>query len=235
MNALIVYCHPEPKSFNATLKDVAKTSLENLDYSVTVSDLYAEKFDAIEQQSHYEARANSDFFAPLAEQRHASSTMTLTKDVEREIGRLQQADFVIFQFPLWWHAQPAMLKGWFDRVFVSGGLYSSTMRYNHGVFKGKKAICSVTTGAPAETFGSGERSGDINVMLWAFHYSLYYMGFSVLPPFLAHGIQGHGYSYQSNECFEKELQNHKHNLTERLTNWEQASPLEFPGWNDWKD
>ncbi|OUR76273.1 NADPH quinone oxidoreductase [Alphaproteobacteria bacterium 46_93_T64] len=235
MNALIVYCHPEPKSFNATLKDVAKTSLENLGYSVTVSDLYGEKFDAIEQQSHYETRANSDFFAPLAEQRHAFSTTTLAKDVKREVGRLQQADLIIFQFPLWWHAQPAMLKGWFDRVFVSGGLYSSTMRYNHGFFKGKKAICSVTTGAPAEMFGSGERGGDINVMLWAFHYSLYYMGFSVLPPFIAHGIQGHGYSYQSKESFEKELQKHKHNFTERLASWEQASPLEFPGWDDWKD
>lgn len=59
---------------------------------------------------------------------------------------VEWAELVVFQFPLWWHAQPAMLKSWFDRVFVSGGLYTSKMRYNRGYFSGKWAICSVTTG-----------------------------------------------------------------------------------------
>ena len=31
-----------------------------------------------------------------------------------------------------------MLKGWFDRVFVNGGLYTSSMRYDRGYFRGKK-------------------------------------------------------------------------------------------------
>src|SRR6056297_3040885 len=53
---------------------------------------------------------------------------------------------VILQFPLWWHGPPAILKGWFDRTFPSGGVYTSRMRYDDGFFKGKQAVLSVTAG-----------------------------------------------------------------------------------------
>ena len=33
---------------------------------------------------------------------------------------------------VWWHGQPTILKRWFDRDFVNGGLYASTMRYDRG-------------------------------------------------------------------------------------------------------
>lgn len=135
----------------------------------------------MDKREHYDNRENPDCFAALAEQRHASKTDTLPRDVRREIARLERADLVVLRFPLWWHAQPAMLKGWFDRVFVSVGLYTSTMRYDRGYFRGKLAICSVTTGAPASAFGNATRGGDIGVLLWPIQYSLYYMGFTVLP------------------------------------------------------
>lgn len=173
MRALIVHCHPERQSFNAALKDVAMETLGRLGYTVEVSDLYAEGFDPVEGAGHYADRLNPDRFAALAEQRHASTAGTLPADVQREIARLERADLVVFQFPLWWHAQPALLKGWFDRVFVSGRLYTSTMRYDRGHFRGKRAIVSVTTGAPASAFGPGARGGDVAGLLWPFQYSLH--------------------------------------------------------------
>ena len=48
MHALIVYCHPESRSFNAALKDVARETLQRLGHTVEVSDLYAEQFDPVE-------------------------------------------------------------------------------------------------------------------------------------------------------------------------------------------
>lgn len=134
MHALIVFAHPEPASFNGTLKDAAAARLEALGHTVEVSDLYGEAFDPVEGAAHYADRQDPDHFAALAEQRHAGQRGTLPADVRREIARIERADLVIFQFPLWWHAQPAILKGWFDRVFVNGLLYSGSKRYDRGFF-----------------------------------------------------------------------------------------------------
>lgn len=235
MHALIVHSHPEHSSFNAALKDVAVQTLGGLGHEVAVSDLYAEGFDPVEAPRHYRDRADAARFAALAEQRHASQQGTLPSDVQREIARLERADLVILQFPLWWHGPPAMLKGWFDRVFVSGGLYTSTMRYDRGYFRGRRALLSVTSGAPAEAFGPGGRGGEMAQLLWPIHYSLHYMGFTVLPPFLAHGVQGHGYAYQDADTFACQLERYKQDWAARLERLDQAPPLAFPGWNDWDE
>lgn len=235
MRALIVHCHPEPASFNAALKDVAVRTLRRLGHSVEVSDLYAERFDPVEKASHYGIRVDPDRFSALAEQRHASETASLPADVRQEIARLERADVVVLQFPLWWHAQPAMLKGWFDRVFVNGGLYTSAMRYDRGYFRGKRAICSVTTGAPAPAFEPGGRGGDIELLLWPIQYSLHYMGFAVLPPFLAFGVQSHGYAYQDEGEFLSRLESRKKEWARRLQSLEEEGPLRLPGWDDWDE
>ena len=235
MHVLIVHCHPEPASFNAALKDVAIDTLQRRGHTVEVSDLYAEAFDPVEKPDHYETRVDEGYFSALAEQRNAGAAETLPADVRREIGRLERTDLAVFQFPLWWHGQPAMLKGWFDRVFVNGRLYTSTMRYDRGYFRGRRAICSVTTGAPAAAFGPKARGGDIDHLLWPMHYSLHYMGFAVLPPFLASGIQGHGFAYQDDSRFASELQAHKAAWARRLDRLDRAEPLAFPGWNDWDE
>ncbi|MDZ7839815.1 MAG: NAD(P)H-dependent oxidoreductase [Gammaproteobacteria bacterium] len=233
MHALIVLAHPEPQSFNATLKDVAVETLERGGHTVEVSDLYAQGFDPVEGPRHYSNRADPDSFSPLGEQRHAWQSETVPADVRREIERLQRAELVVLQFPLWWHAQPAILKGWFDRVFLSGGLYTSRMRYDSGYFRGKRAIVSVTSGAPAAAFGPGSRGGDIETMLWPIQYSLHYMGFTVLPAFFAHGVQGHGFSYQDDTAFTDHLDALKRDWAYRLENLERAAPVAFPGWDDW--
>jgi len=228
MHVLIVHAHPEPASFNAALKDVAADTLRQLGHTVAVSDLYAQRFDPVERGEHYRGRADPERFAALAEQWHASRTGTLPADVRREIARLERADLVLLQFPLWWHAPPAILKGWFDRVFVNGGLYTGTMRYDRGYFRGKRAIVSVTTGAPPAALGPGARGGDMDVLLWPIHYSLHYMGFAVLPPFVASGIQGHGYAYQAPGRFVHQLEAYKRQWARRLGGSGGPSRSHFP-------
>ncbi len=235
MHALIVFCHPEPESFNAELKHVAINVLEQCGYSVAVSDLYGEDFNPVEQQSFYAKRRFPEYFSALAEQRYAFETNNLHSDVKREIARLEKADLVVFQFPIWWHSIPAMMKGWMDRVFVNGGLYTSSMRYDRGYFRGKKAVCSATTGAPPESFEPGGRGGEIQQILWSTHYSLYYMGFDVLPPQIAYGVQGHGYSYASEDAFFHQMTRAKTNLETRLPAISDEEPLSFRGWDEWDE
>lgn len=233
MQALIVHCHPEPTSFNAALTARAQKALTKDGWTVTVSDLYADGFDPVEKADHYSNREQQDVFAPLGEQRHAWQSDTLPADVVREIARLEQADLVIFQFPLWWHSVPAILKGWFDRVFVSGGLYSSRKRYDTGHFRGKRAVCSVTTGAPKQAFGLGARGGDFDTMLWPAEFSLHYMGFSVLPRFVSYGVQGHGYAYQGEDALKVHLADTLDAWGGYVGNLSGLEPLVFPGWSDW--
>ncbi|MGH1541474.1 MAG: NAD(P)H-dependent oxidoreductase [Arenicella sp.] len=236
MNALILYCHPEPKSFNAALKEIAIHTLESLGYSVEVSDLYAERFDPVEKAEHYPARINDTEFKPLSEQRNAYQNNTLATDVQREIQRLKRCDLLVLQFPLWWHQQPAMLKGWFDRVFIGGGLYTSKMRYDTGFFKGKHAICCVTSGAPINTFSPlGRGGGKIEDLLLPLNFSLHYMGFTVLPPHLIGEVQNPGFSYKNDEQLAKDLELSKHNWKHCLANIDHTIPLSFPGWSDWDE
>ena len=235
MHALIVHSHPEPVSFNAALTEMTRTTLRQQGFSVDISDLYREEFDPLERSEHYGNRKNRRVFSPLGEQRHAFRTNTLPRDVQREIARLERADLVVFQFPIWWHSHPAMLKGWFDRVFVSGGLYTSSMRYDRGYFRGKKTVCSVTTGAPERAFGPGSRGGDIDQILWSTQYSLHYMGFEVLPPFVAFGIQGHGFSYTSDADHERRMRSYQEEWKGRLRTLSQDTPLAFQSWDDWDE
>lgn len=235
MHTHIVHAHPEPKSYNGALTRAAEKALIQHGGSVTINDLYNPAFDPVEGSQHYASRVAGDHFAPLAEQRHAWRTDSLPKDVLTEIGKLKQADLVILQFPLWWHSAPAVLKGWMDRVFVSGGLYTSQMRYGTGYFRGRRALVSVTTGAPRAAFGPGSRGGDFETMLWPIHYSLHYMGFSVLPPFVSYGVQGHGYSYEDQSIVEERLRGNLGAWASHLAALDEAEPLRFPDWSDWDE
>lgn len=235
MHTHIVHAHPEPGSYNGALTRAAETVLKCRGGTVTKNDLYRSAFDPAERGAHYANRVQPDRFAPLAEQRHAWKTDTLPDDVASEVGNLERADLVILQFPLWWHGAPAILKGWMDRVFVSGGLYTSQKRYGTGHFKGRRAIVSVTTGAPRAAFGPGSRGGDFETMLWPVQYSMHYMGFSVLPPFISYGVQGHGYNYEDKSSLEERLSDNLAVWASHLSDLEDVEALRFPDWPDWSD
>lgn len=235
MQILIVHCHPETNSFNKALTNAALLKLQELGHVVEISDLYVEQFDPVEKASNYASRINSNIFEPLAEQRNSFKSDSLPIDVKREIDRLERADLVVFQFPIWWHSVPAMLKGWMDRVFISGGLYTSKMRYDKGYFRGRRAICSVTSGAPEVSFTPGGRAGEVDQILWSFHYSLYYMGFDVLSPYLTHGVQGHGFSYSDDNAFEDNMKRSILGWKDRLGNLQNEECIKYPGWDDWDE
>jgi NAD(P)H dehydrogenase (quinone) len=103
------------------------------------------------------------------------------------MDKLVWADFVIFQFPLWWFSLPAILKGWVDRVFAMGFSYNIGQSYEKGIFRGKRAMLSFTTGGPAAAYGVDGKNGSIQELLRHVQYGmLHFIGMDVLPPFIAY-------------------------------------------------
>ena len=65
MKVLIVLAHPERKSFNGGLVDVAIQQLEMAGHAIDVDDLYADQFDPVERAKHYAHHAfDDDYFYP---------------------------------------------------------------------------------------------------------------------------------------------------------------------------
>jgi NAD(P)H dehydrogenase (quinone) len=188
MNIFIVYAHPEPKSFNGAMKDIAVETLQNAGHEVVVSDLYAMQFNAIVGVDDFKGeRANADFLSIATEQNKAYETGTLATDIVAEQEKFQRADLVIFQFPVWWFGMPAIMNGWADRVFVRGFAYIPGRKYDTGMFHGKIVIVAATTGTSADTYAPDGIDGDILTVLWPLHSGLLrYSGFDVLPPFVAY-------------------------------------------------
>ncbi|GLS40265.1 NAD(P)H dehydrogenase (quinone) [Mesorhizobium tianshanense] len=105
MNILVLYAHPVETSFNAGLHRTIVERLTAAGHVVDDCDLYAENFDPrltrAERLGYHDARGADDPAAPYVE-------------------RLQKADALVLSFPVWNFGYPAILKGFFDRVFLPG-------------------------------------------------------------------------------------------------------------------
>src|SRR5580658_1562095 len=105
MHVLVVYCHPRADSFCSALRDAAIAGLKAAGHTVEVRDLHAEGFTpemtAEERGRYYDEAANLD-------------------GIEEHVAALRRADALLLVYPTWWFGLPAMLKGWFDRVWVPG-------------------------------------------------------------------------------------------------------------------
>jgi NAD(P)H dehydrogenase (quinone) len=188
VNALIVYAHPEPKSFNGAMKDLAVTTLRGAGHEVAVSDLFAMRFNPVVGPDDFRGeRADPDFLSVATEQTKSFQAGTLTPDVVAEQEKLKRADLLILQFPVWWFAMPAIMKGWTDRVFARGFAYIAGRKYDTGMFRGKTAMVAATTGTSADTYAPDGIDGDILNVLWPVHNGLLrYSGFDVIEPFVAY-------------------------------------------------
>ena len=105
MRALVIYCHPNPKSFTAAVRDTVVAGLERGGAEVRLVDLYGERFEAslsATELTDYEDEAVN--FAP----------------VQAHVDALRWCDTLVFVYPTWWYGLPARLKGWLDRVLVPG-------------------------------------------------------------------------------------------------------------------
>ena len=232
MHAHIVLAHPEPKSFNAHLSQVACQTLEAQGWEVSASNLYDMGFDPCERPEHYVSRQKPGRFDVQAEQHHASGHGTIPDGIAAEIKLLDRADLVVLQYPMWWHLPPAMLKGWLDRVLIFGEVYASTKRFEKGRFVGKRAMLSVTVGTSQETYAFDGRAGDIALLLWPVNFSLAYVGFTVLSPFIAYGVEA-GLRYSEPSVVEARLTSVEDDFRGLLKNLNQRTVIPFNKMAEW--
>ncbi|XP_068941576.1 NAD(P)H dehydrogenase [quinone] 1 [Petaurus breviceps papuanus] len=209
--ALIVLAHAEKTSFNHALKEAAEETLKKKGWDVTVSDLYALNFNPLISRKDItgDLKDPENFKYPF-ESVQAYKEGRLSSDIVAEQKKLADADLVIFQFPLQWFGLPAILKGWFERVFIGEFAYSYATMYDQGPFKNKKAVLSITTGGAGSMYSLFGVHGDMNVILWPIQSGiLYFCGFQVLEPQLTYSI-GHtpeGERLQILERWKKRLEN----------------------------
>ncbi|WP_166359586.1 NAD(P)H-dependent oxidoreductase [Pseudomonas akapageensis] len=220
MKVLIVHAHPEPKSFTAALRDQAVQTLQAQGHEVQVSDLYAMNWNPIASADDFSTRENPDYLVYALEQRLGVKSQSLAADIQQELDKLLWADLLILNFPIYWFSAPAMLKGWIDRVLVSGICYGGKRFYDQGGLAGKKALVTVTLGGREHMFGEGAIHGPLEDMLRPIlRGTLAYVGLDVLPPFVAWHVP-----YISAEAREEFLEQYR----ERLENLEQDRPIDFP-------
>jgi len=110
MRVHVIYAHPSPNSFAASVHGRILDSLTARGHQVDDLDLYAERFEPI---------------LTLAERDAYFSVGANLAGVERYVDRLRAAEALVLCFPTWWYGMPAILKGWFDRVWLPGVAFHS--------------------------------------------------------------------------------------------------------------
>ncbi|MGY2220810.1 NAD(P)H-dependent oxidoreductase [Pseudomonas sp. I8001] len=220
MKVLIVHAHPEPQSFTAALRDQATATLQAQGHEVQVSDLYAMNWNPVASASDFTSRENPDYLVYALEQRLGVKSQSIAADIRQELDKLLWADLLILNFPIFWFSAPAMLKGWIDRVLVSGVCYGGKRFYDQGGLAGKKALVTVTLGGREHMFGEGAIHGPLEDMLRPIlRGTLAYVGFEVLEPFVAWHVP-----YISAEARQTFL----HSYQQRLEGLADDQPLVFP-------
>lgn len=105
MRVLLVYSHPVDSSFNAAVHVAVREALRSAGHQVDDLDLYAEGFDPVlsrqDRLGYHDAPDNQAKLAPY-------------------VARLKAAEALVLVFPTWWYGMPAMLRGWFERVWLPG-------------------------------------------------------------------------------------------------------------------
>ena len=105
MKILVLFCHPDPASFQATILADLVGRLKDGRHEVTVIDLYGEAFDPILDQESWRAHRQE---------------RRVEDGVSAHVAALRDCEGLIFVYPTWWYGLPAMLKGWLDRIWQPG-------------------------------------------------------------------------------------------------------------------
>lgn len=136
MRHLIVYGHPNSKSFNHAILEVFEQSLVEQAHEVKVRDLYALGFNPV---------LNGDDLEKAQRQEY-------NNDVQQEQEMVRWADVITMISPIWWGGVTSILRGYIDRVFSSGFAYQYGADGLQKLLIGKKVIFINTMGAPYEVY-----------------------------------------------------------------------------------
>jgi putative NADPH-quinone reductase len=130
MNVLVLYAHPVETSYNAALHRTVVERLLAKGHTVDDCDLYAEDFDPrltrAERLDYHDTSSNID-------------------SVRGHVERLCRANALVLSFPVWNYGYPAILKGFFDRVFLPGVSFELVDGKAQPLLHNIKKVTAVTT------------------------------------------------------------------------------------------
>lgn len=130
MRAMVVFAHPVPESFSAALHEKVVSTLEASGWEVDDCDLNAEGFSPV---------------MTMQERRNYHDETINIEPVRSYVERLQKADGLFFVFPVWNFGYPAILKGFFDRVFLPGVSFELADGKVRGSLDNIKTLAAITT------------------------------------------------------------------------------------------
>ena len=138
MKLLLVYCHPDPSSFCAAVRQAAASSLREAGHELCEIDLYAEGFNPV--LSVDEKRS------------YLTDTARNIEGVAAHVEVLRWAEGWVVVYPTWFYGVPAMLKGWLERVWLPGVTFRIAKAKQHtigGELKNIRLFVGITTsGSP---------------------------------------------------------------------------------------
>lgn len=132
MNVLIVFNHPYQGSFCNAILNSVQEGLKKSNHNIDLIHLDEDGFDPVMKQEDLLAFRN----------RKVTDPQSISY-----IKRLEQADQIIFIFPIWWELMPALMKGFIDKVIFPGSFYNYTSSGNFmfPLMKNIKKITVITT------------------------------------------------------------------------------------------
>ncbi|MDX9805790.1 MAG: NAD(P)H-dependent oxidoreductase [bacterium] len=108
MKGLIIYAHPFEGSFCYAVKEKVIETLKKNGKEFNLIDLNKDKFDPV---------------MTAEDLKLYSSGGTTDPNVDRYLEMLAETDSIFIIFPVWWGVMPAILKGFFDKVFLPKRAY----------------------------------------------------------------------------------------------------------------
>lgn len=108
----LLYTHPYPKSFNHAILDTVIKNISEKGVKYNILDLCGDHFDSVMQPEQLKLFARGETTDPLAKK-----YINIIKNTK---------DHMIFVFPIWWGTEPAIVKGFFDKVCLKGVAYSQS-------------------------------------------------------------------------------------------------------------
>lgn len=130
-NIAIIVGHPYSKSYNNALGEAYKRGAVSSGANVRWIALGDLKFDPVLKYG-YQKRTE------------------LEEDLLAAQETIRWADHLVFVYPTWWGTMPAIMKGFFDRVFLPGFAFQSIPNslLTKKLLKGKTARLVVTMDSP---------------------------------------------------------------------------------------
>lgn len=135
MNATVIFAHPWQGSLNQTILERVVQALEQKGDTVTLIDLYRDGFNPVMSEQDLAAYSQGKSADPLVDDYNAI---------------LDRTEKIVFVFPLWWYDMPAILRGFFDKVLLSGSAYTEDSAGMHPVRSIAHTAIFTTSAAPTE-------------------------------------------------------------------------------------